>query len=129
MTSVTANIIMPRVLYVYRARPLRVIDGDTIDIIIDMGLHAYRMERLRLLGVNAPEMHGATHDTGIAARDYVSNWLMMELDYQQDDLPLIIRTEKSDVFGRWLAVVWYGMSGLCLNDDLIGSGHAVPYMV
>ena len=55
---------MPAQIWVYRARLVKVIDGDTIDVYLDAGFHGYREERLRLLGVNAPEVHGSTKTAG-----------------------------------------------------------------
>lgn len=52
-------------IWAYRARPARVIDGDTIDVTVDAGFANFRTERLRLLGVNAPEKRGPTHKAGL----------------------------------------------------------------
>lgn len=118
---------IPERVYVYRAHQIRVIDGDTIDVNIDMGLHAYRIERLRLLGINCPEMHGPSHQDGMTAKKYTEDWLLRSVTHATSDWPLLIRTEKSDVFGRYLAVVWDVSTGACLNDDLLTSGNAVVF--
>lgn len=117
---------MPERLWVYRASWERVIDGDTVDTRVDAGFRNYRRERLRLLGVNAPEMKGATREAGLAARAYVEAWLAeAELGATDDSWPLIIETSKSDAFGRFLAVVWRVSDGACLNEALLADGHAV----
>jgi micrococcal nuclease len=113
---------IPEQAWVYRAKAVYIVDGDTVDVWIDAGFHGYRRERLRLLGVNAPEMHGASKAYGVAARLYVGDWLN-----QVGDWPLIVQTERSDVFGRFLATVWRVSDGACLNDDLLASGKAVPF--
>ncbi len=115
---------MPQTLWIYRARPIKVIDGDTLDITIDAGFRNYREERLRLLGVNTPEMKAPTREAGEAARQFVTNWIVWG-----DTWPLVIETEKSDAFGRYLARVWRTMDGACLNDDLLAAGHAVVFLM
>jgi|SRR5215510_2739161 len=116
---------MPTQNWTFKAKLIRVVDGDTIDLEIDIGLHGRRIERMRLLGINCPEMHGDARPAGLAAKDYTSKWLE-SLDV---DWPLVISTYKSDVFGRYLAVVWRRSDGSCLNDDLVASGNAIPFMV
>lgn len=110
-------------IWAYRARVERVVDGDTLDVTIDQGLHTHRTERVRLLGVNTPETKGATKMAGRLATIYVEDWLA-EAD---GDWPLIVQTHKGDAFGRYLARVWRG-DGRCLNDDLLAAGHAVVFM-
>jgi micrococcal nuclease len=115
---------MPTQAWVYRAKLERVIDGDTLQIQLDMGLHAYRVERLRLLGVNAPEVHGATKAAGDAATAYVREWLAAA---GADPWPLVVQTYRTDNFGRYLGAVWRVVDGANLSNDLIYSGNAVAY--
>lgn len=112
---------MPQHAWVFPAKLERVIDGDTIDCIISVGFHSYRVERLRLLGINTPEPRGATKPAGDAATDFVRQWM------PYGDWPLLVETHKSDVFGRYLALCFRIIDGACLNDDLLTSGHAVPF--
>jgi micrococcal nuclease len=98
-------------LYHYRAELVRVIDGDTIDVDIDLGFDKIRTrQRLRLLGVDTPEKGeagyvGATHAT--ASRLWPAD-------------EIIVHTIRKDSFGRWLANVWY--DGNSLNEALIKMG-------
>lgn len=114
---------MPQHLWVFRARVERVIDGDTLDVTIDWGFHSSKVERIRLLGINTPEKTGSTRVEGIAAQEFTSLWYANALHMAK--WPLIIQTEKSDAFGRYLATVWRIIDGACLNDDLITEGMAV----
>lgn len=111
---------IPAQQYVFRAVIKRIIDGDTLDADIDLGLHCHRLERLRLLGVNAPEMHGATAAAGQAAKDYVTAWLA--------GADVVLQTYKSDAFGRYLATLYRSSDGACLNEDLLSSGNAVVFV-
>jgi micrococcal nuclease len=118
---------MPEHLWVKPARCIGVVDGDTIDVVLDLGKRTYAEDRLRLLNVNAPERKGATLAAGNESRGYVVDW-MTEAGtgpfYTQKDWPLRVQTFKDDVFGRYLALVWRVSDGACLNDDLITSGMA-----
>ena len=114
----------PERAYVFRARLERIIDGDSLDLFIDCGLHAYRLERVRLYGVDAPEVRGPERPRGEDATEYVGQWLV-EAHGNADNLawPLLVATYKSDAFGRYLALIWDD-EGRCLNDDIIAAGYA-----
>ena len=115
---------MPTQDWVFRSRAERVIDGDTIEITIDQGLHSERYEQVRILGVNCPEIHGPSKVAGDAAAAFTRSWLGTNAP---GTWPLRIQTVKDDAFGRWLATVWRVSDGACLNDDLLSSGNAVVY--
>jgi micrococcal nuclease len=115
---------MPEHVWVKPARSLYVVDGDTIDVVLDLGKRTYAEDRLRLLNVNAPERKGATLAAGNASRDYVAEWLYVMPNTDSNEWPLRVQTFKDDEFGRYLALVWRVRDGACLNDDLITSGMA-----
>lgn len=117
---------MPHDLWSYRARLARVVDGDTLIVEIDCGFSTYRRDRVRLLGVDAPEARGSSKPAGDAATYFVAAWLAAA---ERGDWPLLIRTEKTDNFGRYLALVWRADTGECLNDALLAAGQAAPYEV
>lgn len=108
-------------MHEYAARVVRVIDGDTIVVDIDVGfcfwLHG---QRIRLRGIDAPEVTGPTKIDGQAAR----LWLRERIEGAW----VILRTHdggaESDNFGRWLADVYLG--GESINDALVQAGHARP---
>jgi len=110
---------MPSQEFIFNALVTNVVDGDTIDCSIDMGLHCYRKERLRILRINAPEMKGATREAGLAAKAFVIGWLK--------DQTIRIQTYKSDAFGRYLAEIWRISDGKNLSDDMLEAGMAVPF--
>ncbi len=122
-------------LYYYRVRVERIIDGDTIQCVIDQGLRMYRGERLRLLSVNTPELRArdpAERLAASAAKNYTAAWVADHATHASAetgttaDWPLIVRTVKADSFGRWLGDVTCGGSH-SLNADLLSSGHATPF--
>ena len=105
-------------MYVYAARLVKVVDGDTVDLDVDMGFDVHIQQRIRLAGINCPE-HGTAD--GDAATAYTRAWL------EQHGPNLTLRTikDKHEKFGRLLGVITVGPS--TLNGDLLTSGHAVSY--
>ncbi|MFF9287523.1 thermonuclease family protein [Streptomyces griseosporeus] len=105
-------------MYVYGARVVRVVDGDTIDFDIDLGFSTHLFQRVRLLGINCPE-HGTPQ--GEAATAYVRKWIT---DHGPD---FTLRTEldRREKFGRVLGTVIADVRSL--NDDLVAAGHAARY--
>lgn len=102
-------------MYEYRGVMTRAVDGDTIDVTLDLGFNIRKTERLRLLNVDSPERG----EPGWAeATEYVKAALT--------DQVLRVRTYKADSFGRYLADVWLGDENF--NQRLISSGHAKPYV-
>ena len=115
---------IPKQLWVFQAQPIRVVDGDTLDVVIDSGFRGTRTERLRLLGVNCPETRGPTQDLGREAATFTGLWIH-QASAEVPKWPLVIETRESDVFGRYLARVWRVSDGRELNEDLIANGFAV----
>lgn len=117
---------MPRLQWVYRAAPIRVIDGDSIVVMIDVGFGLWLVRgnkgaHLRLLGVDTPERNEPGWDE---ARLFAEAWIAAAGD---GPWPLVVQTELADNFGRYLALLWRRTDGACLNDDLLAAGLAVPY--
>ncbi|MGB1431089.1 MAG: thermonuclease family protein [Flavobacteriaceae bacterium] len=81
-------------------------DGDTIDLIIDVGFKMTTRQRIRLLGVNTPELRGASKEEGLYFRDMTRLWLKDAKNNSDDEWYLKISTFKSDAFGRYLADVY-----------------------
>lgn len=104
--------------YIRRAQLIRVIDGDTLRLRIDLGWNAYSEHNVRLLRVNTPELR-KDDPAGDIAKGRVTMWLK---DHDTG-WPLTIRSEKSDSFGRYLVEV-FDVAGECLNDYLVGLGYA-----
>jgi micrococcal nuclease len=109
-------------MYEYRARIVRVIDGDTVEAEVDLGFHISFLRTLRLFGINTPETKGVSRPQGLAARDFLIHLIDT---HTHGNSELIIRTEKDATgkYGRLLATLIAG--GVNLNEALIAAGHAV----
>lgn len=111
-------------MYEYRATLHRVVDGDTVDLIVDLGFYMAASIRFRVLGVDTPELRGGTAETKTAAHE-AKDFVTEELGAAAT---IIIRTEKADSFGRWLADVRYVVDGeeRNLTAELLENGLGVP---
>ena len=109
--------------YTRRATVVNVVDGDTVDAVIDMGFYTKVTHRVRLLRVNCPEKFGETKELGLRAKGFTTNKLLGK------DVYLV--TQKTDSFKRWLGEVYFEEDGELKNisDELLSNGHAVEYMV
>lgn len=108
-------------IYAYRAQVSRIVDGDTVDVDIDLGFNAWlHNERLRLYGVNAPEVR--TRNLVEKARGKAATaWLVDQLAAGE----LLVRSVGFDAvgkFGRSLAVLF--VNGVNVNQAMIEAGHA-----
>jgi endonuclease YncB( thermonuclease family) len=95
-------ITVPEVSYTYHATVLRVVDGDTAELDVDLGFDVHFRISVRFKGYNAPELHGPNKAQGQAAKE--------ELTQLLSDHSIIIKTDKlfSQSFARYLATVYAG---------------------
>jgi micrococcal nuclease len=110
-------------MYEYQASPGTVVDGDTIEVTVDLGFRIHRKIRLRLTGVDTHEIHGVDHDSeeyrrGKAQKEFVEEWLDDSTD-ENLEWPLFVRTEKTGKYGRYLAEIERKFDGAVLNDALV----------
>lgn len=109
---------MPEVNYIYNARIIDTVDGDTVHAEVDTGFDSWEKKTLRLYGINAPEV---STQEGKDAQTYARNIL-------PSGLPIVIQTVKDrrEKYGRYLATIFL-LDGTNFNDLMVSSGHAVPY--
>jgi len=108
----------------------RVLDGDTIDVTIDLGFDLYKKERVRVAGVDTPEKRTRNLEEKALGID-ATNWLKKELeDVLAGDDELIVRTELHGgvgKYGRLLGWLYVGDEELSLNEQMITQGYAHAY--
>ena len=112
-------------MYEYRATLARVIDGDTYDLQIDLGLRVHTLARVRLRGVDTPETYGVRRGSeewqrGKAATAFVQAW------FERHGPELLVRTfkDRRGKFGRWLVEVEDIDRSVRLSEDLLAAGYA-----
>ena len=108
----------------------KVLDGDTIDVTIDLGFDLYKKERVRIAGVDTPEKRTRNLEEKALGID-ATNWLKEKLDGAiVGDDELTIRTELVGgvgKYGRLLGWLYIGDSVLSLNEQMITEGYAWEY--
>jgi len=104
-------------MYEYTATINRVVDGDTLDLDIDLGFHLTARVRVRLKDIDAPELRGPERTEGLAAKHFLLNLLTFEER-------VAVRTYKAGKYGRYIARIEVpGKGDLC--ELLVKEGHAV----
>ena len=108
----------------------KVLDGDTIDVTIDLGFDLYKKERVRVAGVDTPEKRTRNLEEKALGID-ATNWLKKELeDVLAGDDELIVRTELHGgvgKYGRLLGWLYVGDETVSLNEQMIEQGYAHAY--
>ena len=121
-------------MYQYKAQVKSDIDADTIDVLVDLGFGVHTMQRLRLYGIDAPEMRS---EAGKIAKEYVKSVLLGE----DASMFVYVRTlkDRKDKYGRKLAVIYFDPVSMAddydeakiemmpnsFNLQIVRRGHAV----
>ena len=108
-------------MYQYKAKIIDVYDGDTVTAMVDLGFLHYQKMKLRLYGIDTPELRGEERERGLEVRDILREMIL--------DQEVIINSykDKQGKYGRYLANIF--LNGIDINEWLVDNGHAVPYMV
>jgi endonuclease YncB( thermonuclease family) len=116
-------------LYQYKVKEiLKVVDGDTVDVIIDLGFDVFLEKRVRMAGVNAPESR--TRNLEEKAKGLKTKaWLIEKFNTEEQ---IIIETSLDNQygkFGRVLGTFYVGDSLMSVNLEMLSEGLARPYMI
>ena len=118
--------------YIFRVTEInKVLDGDTIDVTIDLGFDLYKKERVRIAGVDTPEKRTRDLEEKALGID-ATNWLKKKLEdtIAGDGDELSIRTELvggMGKYGRLLGWLYINEDQLSLNEQMITEGYAWEY--
>jgi len=114
-------------MYEYLALCERVVDGDTIDVRIDLGFDVSVKKRVRLLGINTPETYGTKKGSVEWQKGMDAKWFVTDL-IEGKKIWVKTHLDKTGKYGRVLAQIYHaGLDAKSLNDLLVESGHAVVY--
>ena len=111
--------------WIYNAEVKKVVDGDTFDIVIDLGFDVLKKGRVRLYGINTPESRTSNLEEkqkGLAAKEFTDQWL----NKAGHKVKIETIIDKNEKYGRVLARVW-DQDGNCLNTDIVAAGLAREY--
>ena len=105
-------------MYEYRAYVTKVYDGDTITVDIDLGFEVWlKGQKLRLSGIDTPEVRGSSRSEGLKARDALRVMILEKV--------ISIKSHGRGKYGRWLADIY--LEGVNINQRLLSEGFAKPY--
>ena len=107
-------------MYKYNAKVNRVVDGDTVDALVDLGFDTWKKVRIRMMGLNAPESRSKDLEEkkkGLAAKDRLKELLNKET--------FILQSYGVGKYGRCLGELF--VDDVNINKQLIKEGHAVEY--
>ncbi len=103
-------------MYTYYTKIENVVDGDTVDVFIDLGFKVWRSERIRLVGVDTAEKNTPY---GKATKAYLTQLLAGKL--------VKLEVFKPDKYGRYLGKIYIN-SEISINDQMVAKGMAKGYM-
>lgn len=113
-------------VYLYNAEVIKIVDGDTFKINIDLGFEVHLGPKsVRLYGVNTPESRTTNLEEkkmGLAAKEFTDQWITAAGHKVKIETIL----DKNEKYGRILARVW-NEAGACLNTDIVAAGLAREY--
>ena len=119
---------MTRDDYIRRAKIVRLVAGDTVAVDIDLGMAITTRQRLRLFGINTPEVRGPEKVAGHAATQHLADLLVRYRHEGEWDIVVQTRKDKRGKFGRYLAsLIGADQDGnpVDLNMKMVADGHAV----
>lgn len=110
-------------MFEYKAIVTRVYDADTITVDIDLGFHIWaRDEKIRLLGIDAPEVRGEERPEGLRSRDWLRGRILGK--------EIILKTQKAGSgkgkYGRWLGDICLPGEAVSLSRQMTDLGLAAP---
>ena len=115
-------------MYTYNCKILNVVDGDTLDIELDLGFTIRIKERVRLLGIDAPEIFGKDAEpAGQLSAQFVRSWVGKRQALLGRFVYESIKYDAKDKYGRSLGIIsWFNplMKKEVLNEDLVAAGQA-----
>ena len=105
--------------YIYEnTKVLNIIDGDTIDALVDLGFNTWKKVRIRFYGINAPETKGEEKPKGLISKNFIENLMPVDSYIKFESL-------GQDKYGRWLGILY--KDDLNINQHMIQEGMAVEY--
>ena len=107
-------------MYKYNAKLDRVVDGDTVDALVDLGFNTWKKIRIRMVGMNAPESR--TIDLEEKARGIAAKIRLEEL---LEEGTFILESQGVGKYGRCLGILY--VNDINVNKTLIQEGHATEY--
>jgi micrococcal nuclease len=103
--------------FYHKAKVVKVVDGDTVDMLVDLGFNVKIQKRFRLFGINAPEMKNDKDNNGHKSKEFLTKLIQ--------DKEVVIKTEdeETDKYGRYIVTIY--LDGININKKIVENGEAV----
>ncbi len=108
-------------MYHYKANIIDVYDGDTVTAVVDLGFLHYQEMKLRLYGIDTPELRGEEREAGLIVRDILRGLILNK------EVEIHTYKDKQGKYGRYLATIV--LDGININQWLLDEGHAQEYLL
>ena len=108
-------------LYTYRAKVIKVYDGDTITVEVDLGFFVTLTEKIRLAYIDAPEIRGEERPGGLISKQWLVDKIL--------DKWIIVKTDKDKKgkYGRFIGEIFIDGEDTSINEQMINEGMAERY--
>lgn len=103
-------------MFEYKAYIKSVYDGDTVTAVIDCGFNIKITEKVRLFGINTPEVRGSERKNGLISRDYLRELILEKV------VTIQTKKDKKGKYGRYLGTIFY--EDININKLLVKKGYA-----
>jgi len=118
---------MQKNYYLYKATVTRVVDGDTVDLEVDLGMSVFVKQRIRLARINTPETYGVKKNSMEYKAGIKAKRRLQEL-VEGKEIALETVKDKKGKYGRYLGELYVlDKDWTNINSLLIHEGHAEPY--
>jgi len=108
-------------MYTYRAKITDVYDGDTVTAVVDLGFRIQFEIKVRLSGIDTPEIRGEERLEGLISKKRVVDLIL------QKDVILKTQRDKTEKYGRWLGEIFLPGEEISINQLLLNEGLAKPF--
>jgi len=108
-------------MYEYKAELVRVVDGDTVYLKVDLGFHITTVQSFRLRGIDTPEIRGSEREAGLVAKAVITDLLA--------EGQITVKTTKTGKYGRWIGTLYVddGVKTIDVNEEMVRRGLAERY--
>lgn len=112
-------------MYQYKAKVDRVVDGDTMDVTIDLGFKITTHQRIRLAGINTPETYNVKSNSEEYKKGMIAKQFVIQRITDNNNEVIVETNKDTGKYGRYIGTILLADNPTSLNDELVEKGFAV----